>query len=283
MMRRGICAHCARDQGRSAPAIDANLADRIEGEPFRFVFPSSADEFVWREAFERLQPARVVVGCDELAEMLSQVIVRLVMVSLDGSFLQRSVHAFHLAVGPWMPRLGKPVIDVGLSAGIFKSVRPDRLIGLQGTFDLGGGRADVAGCGEVWAVVCKHCMDPIWHRLDECAEEVCGCASCHLLVQLGDGELRSSVDGNEQIELPLFRSDFGEVDMEVADRVDFEALLSSLRCVWVGQTGDAVALQASMQRRAGEVGQSGLKGILAIVERQQGVLPESDDNGLILG
>lgn len=40
--------------------------------------------------------------------------MRLVVKVLDGGVLEPAVHAFDLAVGPRMFRLGEPVIDVGL-------------------------------------------------------------------------------------------------------------------------------------------------------------------------
>ena len=39
-------------------------------------------------------------------------------------------------------------------------------------------------------------------------------------MQLDEGELRGSVDSNEYIEFAFLRPDFGNVDMEEADRVD---------------------------------------------------------------
>ena len=38
------------------------------------------------------------------------------MVSLDRGFLDRAVHAFDLAVGPWMIDLGRAVFDIMLAA-----------------------------------------------------------------------------------------------------------------------------------------------------------------------
>ena len=46
-------------------------------------FASFADELVWCEALQRLEWTRVIVGGDKLAEMLSQVVVGIVVVSLD--------------------------------------------------------------------------------------------------------------------------------------------------------------------------------------------------------
>ena len=57
------------------------------------------------------------------------------------------------------------------------------------------------------------------------AQEVSGSLARDLLMQFDEGELRGSVDCNEQIEFALRGSDFGEVDMKIADRVSLEFLL----------------------------------------------------------
>ena len=69
-----------------------------------------------------------------------------------------------------------------------------------------------------------------------------------LLVQFNKGELGRAVDGHEQVKLALLGADFGDVDMEEADRVALELGALRLVTVGVGQPRDAVALQAAMQR-----------------------------------
>ena len=78
-----------------------------------------------------------------------------------------------------------------------------------------------------------------------------------LLMQLDEGELRSPVDGDEQIELTLCGPDLGDVDVEVADRIDLELALVGSLPFHLGSLRDAVTLQAAMQRervRCGMVG-----------------------------
>src|SRR4051794_22530825 len=74
------------------------------------------------------------------------------------------------------------------------------------------------------------------------SEEVAGDAAGDPLMQLNKGELGRAVDGDQQIELALFGSDFREVDMEEADRVALELGAPRLVAVGVGQARDAVAL-----------------------------------------
>src|SRR5882757_4474496 len=45
---------------------------------------------------------------------------------------------------------------------------------------------------------------------------------CGLLVQLDEGELRGPIDSDEEIEPTLCCTAFGDVDVEVADRIDLE-------------------------------------------------------------
>lgn len=46
-------------------------------------------------------------------------------------------------------------------------------------------------------------------------------------MQLDEGKLGRSVDGHEQIDFAFLCSDFGDIDVEVADRIAFE--LGTLR------------------------------------------------------
>jgi len=70
-------------------------------------------------------------------------------------------------------------------------------------------------------------------------------------VQLGEGELRGAVDSHAEVQLALLGPGLGDVDVEEADRVDLEALAGGLAPAGLGQPGDAVALEAAVQRRAG--------------------------------
>ncbi len=80
---------------------------RICSKSVGLVLPCLADGFVGSEPFEGLEPAAEIVGGAEVAEVLPELVVAVVMVALDGSFLDRPVHPFHLAVGPWWTCLGK--------------------------------------------------------------------------------------------------------------------------------------------------------------------------------
>ena len=68
--------------------------------------PDFADIFVKRETTECLEPARVVVGVKEVAEMHSELIMVFVVIPLDGSVFDCAVHPLDLSVRPWMVWFG---------------------------------------------------------------------------------------------------------------------------------------------------------------------------------
>ena len=102
-------------------------------------------------------------------------------------------------------------------------------------------------------------------------------------MQLNEGELGNPIDGGQEIEPSLGGLDFGDVDVEVAERVGLELALARSGALKFGQTGDAMPLQTAVQRRPCQVRDGGLKGIQAVVERQQGVPTEGDHDGFVLG
>ena len=97
----------------------------------------------------------------------------------------------------------------------------------------------------------------------------------------GEGELRGPIDGDKEIEPALRGAYFGDVDVAVADRVGLELALYALAVLDVRQPRDAVPLQAAMQGRARQVRDRRLKGIQAIIERQQRMSTKRDDDGFI--
>lgn len=91
-------------------------------------------------------------------------------------------------------------------------------------------------------------MDLVGHCGDEMPEEVGRGSAGHLLVQLDEGELGRAVDGDQQGELALFGADFGDVDVEKADRVGFELPLDRNLALALRQLRDTMPLQAAVQR-----------------------------------
>ena len=78
--------------------------------------PNLAEVFVGRQALKRLEYPGEVVAFEEVVQVRFELDVGVVEVSLDGSVLDGSVHAFNLPVGPRMVWLRKPVFDSMLMA-----------------------------------------------------------------------------------------------------------------------------------------------------------------------
>ncbi|MGY3347102.1 hypothetical protein ACVI1I_006308 [Bradyrhizobium sp. USDA 4459] len=74
----------------------------------------------------------------------------------------------------------------------------------------------------------------------------------------------------------------GDVDVEVADRISLELLLRGLATADFRQSADAVTLEPAMQGRPRQMRDGRLQPIKAIVEWQQRMLPESNDDRLLL-
>ena len=83
----------------------------VEGKSVWLGCPYFADVFEGCEALEGLETPSIIVGVDEVAEVGLELSMAIVMVAFDGDLLDRSVHPLDLAVGPWMPDLGEPVLD----------------------------------------------------------------------------------------------------------------------------------------------------------------------------
>lgn len=179
--------------------------------------------------------------------MPTELVVALVVEALDGSVLEGPVHALDLTVGPRVFCLGRAVLDVVFSAGVFEGVSPEAFAICHRLFDQRHGRASGTGCGELDAVVGEHGVDFIGSRLDQPQQKLSGDGGRSLLVQFDEGELRSAVDGYEHVQLALLSAYFGDIDMEVTDRVALELLLRRPVALDIGQPANAMTLQAPLQ------------------------------------
>lgn len=247
--------------------------DRVERESFRLFCPGFADGLVGREAFERLQSSREVVGCYEVGEVRCELIVCVVVKALDGRFLDRPVHAFDLSVRPRVLRLRQSMFDAKLLAGAIEGMSAE-----PGCWT----KPILRQVGKLDAVVRQHRVDFVWDCRHQRFEEAAGGGGVGGLCKLDERELGRSVDGDEEMELAFRRAHLGNVDMEEADRIGLELALGRLVAIDVGQPRDAVALQTAMQGRARQMRDRRLQCVEAVVERQQRVPPKGNHDRLVL-
>ena len=132
------------------------------------------------------------------------------------------------------------------------------------------------------SVVGEDGVDRVGDGGDQAAQEVSRGATRHLLMQFDEGELRGSVDGDEEIELALRGSNLGDVDMKLADRIGLEFAFGGGFAFDLGQPRDSMALQAAVQRRARQMRDGRLKRVQAVVQRQQRMPAEGDDHRFFL-
>ena len=161
----------------------------------------------------------------------------LVVKAFDGCLLNRAVHPLDLTVGPRMLRLGKPVLDVISFADHVEAylARP-------------GGVTVARLLGELDAVVGQDRVNAVGHSFQQKFEELPSRPPVSLIDELGDRKLAGAVDADEQVELALGSLHLGDIHVEEADRVALETLALRLIALDVRQTGDAVPLQAAVQR-----------------------------------
>ena len=124
----------------------------IESKSFGFLRPDFADELVGSKALRGLEPLGEIVSGDEVAEVSLQLVVAVVVVALDGRFLEDPIHTFDLAVGLGVVGLGQPVFDAVTMADPVKRM----------SAKAGGWAFAVLGkIGELDAVVGEHGVDAV--------------------------------------------------------------------------------------------------------------------------
>jgi hypothetical protein len=87
---------------------------------------------------------------------------------------------------------------------------------------------------------------------------------------------------NKHVQLAPFGADLGNVRYGIADWVALERLLRRPVAVDIRQAADAVALQATMQRRPRNMRDCWLQCIEAVIERRLRMLAKGNDNGFLL-
>ena len=102
---------------------------RIYGEPIRFCRPLFADEFVWGEALERIEPSPDIRGVAEVLKMSPQLIMCVGVEAVEvASLMVRFIGSARLGLGlgPRMIDPGEASLDAILAAAHFKHVGHDQ-------------------------------------------------------------------------------------------------------------------------------------------------------------
>ncbi len=187
--------------------------------------------FVGCQTIQGLEPAGEIISGHEIGEMRAQLIVTVVMETLDGGLLDGAVHPLDLTIGPGMIGLRQSVLDSVRLADHVEAHLP------------GIDRVSIPGLvGELDPVVGKDRMDPVWHNPEQVFQELPCCSPIGFFNELGNGELAGPVDGHEEIELALSGLHLGNVDVKETDRVALEPLAPRLVPLDIGQARDAMAL-----------------------------------------
>ena len=210
----------------------------IESESFWVLRPDFAYVFERREAPQRLEPAGVIVGVDEVREVAPELVMVVVVVSLDGRFLDGPVHPLDLPVGPWMFWLGQAMLDAMAPTGPVERVAAEL---------CGGPVSVLRHIGELDAVVGQNDLDLIGDGFDQGVEEGRRGYRVGSFDDLDKGELRCPVDRDVKIELSFSRADFRQIDMEEADRIALELLPGRPVALHIGQPTDPMTMQTAMQ------------------------------------
>ena len=139
--------------------------DWIECKSVWALGPDFAEVFVGREAMDSFESSGEVVGYDGVGQMPLKMIVGVIEEAFDGGFLDGSVHAFDLAVGPGMVRLGESMFDDVAAA--------DSVEGMASK--AGGGSLAVPGevC-ELDSIVGEHRMNTVRNSFGKRLEKRCG-------------------------------------------------------------------------------------------------------------
>jgi hypothetical protein len=113
--------------------------------------------------------------------------------------------------------LVRAMIDIIAGASYVEGMSPERFLSLDHGFDIGHGPTLTSWISEVGAVVCQNGVDLVRDCLDQIPQEVGRDAPRGFLVQLGESELRSSINSDEEIEPSHRGANLGDVDVEVSD------------------------------------------------------------------
>jgi hypothetical protein len=104
--------------------------------------------------------------------VLTQLTVVFVVIALNGGLFDYAVHPFNLSVGPRMPWLGQPVINVVSGASTLKGMAPEQFSFCPHLPDVGRRPALASGVSELNAIVSENSVDGVGNRCNEIVLEL---------------------------------------------------------------------------------------------------------------
>jgi len=142
------------------------VVDGIQSESLRLFCPDLADAFEGRQSPKALQAPSEVIGGEECRQVSAKALVSRVVEAPNGRIFDCAVHAFHLAVGPWMIEFRETVLDPVLRTGQVKRVGTEGLMSGEHRPNLGDAPAAVRR-REVKPIVGEHGVDVVGQAFDE--------------------------------------------------------------------------------------------------------------------
>jgi len=149
--------------------------------------------------------------------MNTQLFMAVIVITLHSGFLDGSVHALDLPVGPGMVGFGVAVIDAVQKADPVKRVA---------TKACGWPFAVLGQIGKLDTVIGEHSVDAIGNGCNQSLKKCRSGTHVCAFNQFHEGELRGAVNGHEQIQPALRSAHLCQIDVKVADRVTLELLPS---------------------------------------------------------
>lgn len=218
------------------------------------LLPAGDNEFIGSEPLESFETFRKVIGIQEMREMVFEVLVVFVIIAVYRSFFEGAVHPFPLSIGPRMIHLGQSVFDGMFLAYAIKNRGKCPMI--------------LVAIGKLDAIVGSHRVNAVRHRSNQVAQKLGGFQFAGAFEQLDIGQRGDPINRYLKREFACFSTDFSTIPMEVAKRIFSKGLLGGFLSFPFRESADAMALQATMEGRTSQLGNTGLQRIQTIIEWQ---------------
>ena len=195
---------------------------------FRCFSPAITDEFIGTSPLQGLQSFAKIVCLQEYLQVLTQLFIVLIKVTIDRIFFDASVGALDLSVGPRMIRFGQAMFNPArftdfIELQLASAPRP-RLM------------------GKLCAIVGQDGVNLVGQGFNQPAQKSAGVLAFSSLTQFSEDKLRCPVNSHKEIELALIGVDMTDVQVKVTDGIFFEAFFLGWFAFGFRQPIDTMAL-----------------------------------------